>query len=489
MNAFAQAALAVALATVACVASATQGAAIVTRDQTALRAAPRDSSQQQAVLWQGEVVEVRGARMDYLQVYDYRRERGGFVRAAQVHRITGAPSEAADLRTLLRFLRETPGNEALSIGLAMAFIQAASGETLRGEAGSEVLDALGTAADRLAARASSGAAGETRLAAHLDVAARYGVRFASFERGGRMQICYEGDAFRRVLAMASAPEQRARAALALTRPECVDPDRGPTELARHDEWRAEVLDRVDAAALEGYVLNRVAIRRASVWAGIAHQRARAGSPPEPAARRALEAFAAVRTADLPEADLADYNEAAMRVAAVRWALAPVSGTKPSTRLHLAAAAGQPGETCVELKDARTGNAKPLARRCTYGIVWTASVTANREGSALAVAVQPVDGWVELWVFRKSADGWSVRVLPPAPATPGIGYVEAAGWVPGGAELLVAREARAEGRYRRSFEVVQLDSLAVARQAGDAELLGAFRRWQEPAWKAATLSLR
>ena len=60
--------------------------AIVLRDQTSLRAAPRDSAQQQAVLWQGEVLEVRGERLDYLQVWDHRRERGGFVRASQVHR-------------------------------------------------------------------------------------------------------------------------------------------------------------------------------------------------------------------------------------------------------------------------------------------------------------------------------------------------------------------------------------------------------------------
>ena len=34
--------------------------AIVTQDSAALRAAPRDSAQQQAVLWQGDTLEVRG---------------------------------------------------------------------------------------------------------------------------------------------------------------------------------------------------------------------------------------------------------------------------------------------------------------------------------------------------------------------------------------------------------------------------------------------
>ena len=55
--------------------------AIVTQDSAALRAAPRESAQQQAVLFQGDSLEVRGERMDYLQVYDHRRERSGYIRA------------------------------------------------------------------------------------------------------------------------------------------------------------------------------------------------------------------------------------------------------------------------------------------------------------------------------------------------------------------------------------------------------------------------
>ena len=54
--------------------NAPAGSAIVVHDQASLRAAPRDGAQQQASLWQGEVLEVRDERLDYLQVWDHKRE-------------------------------------------------------------------------------------------------------------------------------------------------------------------------------------------------------------------------------------------------------------------------------------------------------------------------------------------------------------------------------------------------------------------------------
>mgnify|MGYP003587097868 CR=1 FL=1 len=68
--------------TVAAVAmAASMGSAIVVQDQASLRSAPRQSAQQQTTLWQGEVLEVRGERMDYLHVWDHKRERGAARRA------------------------------------------------------------------------------------------------------------------------------------------------------------------------------------------------------------------------------------------------------------------------------------------------------------------------------------------------------------------------------------------------------------------------
>ena len=59
------------------------GIALVTQDQVALRAMPNDAAPTQAQLFAGDSLEVRGARLDYLQVWDHRRERGGYVRASQ----------------------------------------------------------------------------------------------------------------------------------------------------------------------------------------------------------------------------------------------------------------------------------------------------------------------------------------------------------------------------------------------------------------------
>ena len=343
--------------------AASLGTAIITQDRVALRASPRDSAKQQAQLWQGEMVEIRSERLDYLQVYDYGRERGGFVRANQVRRLTLAAEEAPELLAIIRFVRETPGSEALGIGLVAAFIQAAPVEVINGDAGSEALDALGTLADRLARRASGGVnpnkSAEAALSAHLDVAARYGVKFANYERDGRMRLCYEGDAFRRVLAMRSTPEQRARAVLALTRAECVNPGLRVTERYQADELRAEVLDRVDVAALPGYLRNRVLMRRASVWSAIAYQHTRKNLPSDAAANRALTELGGINKAELTDDDLAVYADAAMRASASRWAVLPMAVAVKARATSIVTEPGEAGQTCLALVDAKRDIKNPL----------------------------------------------------------------------------------------------------------------------------------
>jgi hypothetical protein len=250
-----------------------------------------------------------------------------------------------------------------------------------------------------------------------------------------------------------------------------------------------VLERVDATALPGYLRNRVQMRRASLWSTLAYERARQGkADAEAAAQRALAELAGISKGELTDVDQAAYNDAAMRTNASRWAALPLAAA-PSRWPAIVTAPGQPGETCVMLVDAKNDATHPLAKRCTYALVWPQSATLNREGNALALAVQPLAAWRELWVFRKRASGWSVDVLPPAASGPDVGYVEFAGWVPGGRQLLVAREARDGGKFKRDFQVLRLDSLGVERRAGEAKSLQAFQRWQDPSWKRMTVSLR
>jgi hypothetical protein len=59
------------------------------------------------------MVEIRSERLDYLRVYDYGREPGGFVRANQVRRLTLAAEEAPELLAIIGFVRDTPSSEAL----------------------------------------------------------------------------------------------------------------------------------------------------------------------------------------------------------------------------------------------------------------------------------------------------------------------------------------------------------------------------------------
>mgnify|MGYP003349327819 CR=1 FL=1 len=105
--------------------------------------------------------------------------------------------------------------------------------------------------------------------------------------------------------------------------------------------------------------------------------------------------------------------------------------------------GGGGVLLVPGADAARGDTRnALLRQCTYGLVWTASASANREGTAIALAVQPLEGWRELWLFRRGDEGWTVRILPPAAVASELGYAEFAGWVPGGTHVLVAQIGRA-----------------------------------------------
>ena len=142
-----------------------------------------------------------------------------------------------------------------------------------------------------------------------------------------------------------------------------------------------------------------------------------------------------------------------------------------------------------LVDAKHGATAPLAKRCTYGVVWTASARADAQGNALALAVQPLDTWREMWLFHMVDQSWRIDVLPPSADGPDLGYLEFAGWVPGTGNMLAARETLVEGRYRRSFEVIDTATLEVRKQADKPGSINLFYRWQDAQWKRQTVILR
>jgi hypothetical protein len=457
--------------------------AIVVQDHAALRAAPRAGATELTRLWQGDVLEVRGEHAGYLKVYDYRRERGGYLRGDAARPFELTATAAPDLLAVLRFLRETPGSEALGISYGAAYLKAVAAQATT----AEPFDAIAQMAERLADQASGSTDHLADFAPHLEVVEQFGVRMRSFERNGRMRVCYDGDLFRRVLTLPGAqPEERAHAVLGLTRPDCIDPDLGPVARTSIDTERARLLEQVKDGELTAMTRSRLHARRAGVWAALAYARDRRGEPTGAAAERALAELLAVHPDDLGDDRRPEYVDAVLRVSAIRWA-----GALPAPQpgpLTLRLAPGDPGQTCIVLEDAHRPRAAALIRRCTYGIVRMASIQAIPQGPAVVLAVQPLEGWRELWVFHERAGSWTIDVLSPGLDNPEEGYVDFAGYAPGTRRLLIAREVKDRGRFRRSFEELRLEDLALVRQASSPELLRDFGRWQDVAWRRDTLAL-
>ena len=98
------------------------------------------------------------------------------------------------------------------------------------------------------------------------------------------------------------------------------------------------------------------------------------------------------------------------------------------------------------------------------------------------------------MFRATPAGWVLQVLPPSTDAEagGVGYVEFAGWVPSTGEVLAAREVRVSGRANRparTYELLDGQTLVTKKSADAPASLKAFYRFQEPAWKRVTVSLR
>jgi hypothetical protein len=478
--------------------------ALVVQDQAPLRAAAHENAPRQTNLTAGDWLEVRGERQGYLEVYDHRRERPGYVRPAAVRSYAIEEAAAPKLGTLVEYLRDAPGEESLGIGYVALFLRAAPASAV----GPEVFDALGTMAERLGRRASArvARAGDGSLAAQLEVAESYGVHFVSFEREreGETRVCYDGEAFRHVLALGGSGPERVRAALGLTDPRCVDPALGPTAAAALARSRAEILDRVDVTTLGPEVplfeRARLRLRRAVVQADVAYFAARTGdlAGAKRASEGAKRELLAADRAVLADDDRLTYEEAALRVAAVRWASEPPAAAGAPLGLEVELAPGEPGQTCVRVQKRATPPSAPF-EHCTYGVVWPSSLRIAPHDAAVTMVVQPLAGWSELLVLHPGPAGWVADTMAPAAIDPELGYVELAGYSPDGAHLLVVRESRASGPLgaphslapwmQRTFQVVTTSALQVEKEASTLASFPTFRRWQAPEWQRGTLALR
>ena len=246
----------------------------------------------------------------------------------RLHRLDEA--SAPELASVVRFLRDAGGSESLGIGYAALFLRAAPA----GADTTEIFAAIGTMADRLARRASGRktTSRDAALAGHLEVAASYGVRFESVDGDpatGAARLCYDGEAWARVLATPGAPPvEKARAALFLAGTRCQPAILPPAKQRAFNDRRLQALGDVDPAALTAWLGGRVRLARAEALAWRAFDEARTRQRRRATARRRKDEAAAVKELALtdrgvlaPE-DLARYDETAMRVAAGRWASEP-----------------------------------------------------------------------------------------------------------------------------------------------------------------------
>jgi hypothetical protein len=477
--------------------------ALVVQDQSPLRVSPHETAPRQTTLGAGDWLEVRGERQGYLQVYDHRRERPGYVRTAAVHSYFVEEATAPKLGALVEYFRDAPGQESLGIGYAALYLRVAPPAAI----GAELFDAIGTMAERLGRRASAGVAktSDIALAAQVEVAESYGLRFVRLEQEGRTQVCYDGEAFRRVLALGGTGPARVRAALGVTDPRCADSAVGPTAALGAARWKAEVLDSVDptahGASVAPHEQARLHLRRSMVQAELAYFAARTGdfSSAQQASEAAKRELELADRSTLADEDRHGYEEAALRVAAVRWANESVASPSGSTgELAVEVAAGSPGQTCVRLSRPAAPKAPPF-EHCTYAVVWPSSIRVAPHGTAVSIVLQPLVGWSELLVFHPTAAGWAADTMTPASVDPELGYVELAGFSPDGAHLLVVREARVTGplgsphtaapQVEKRFQVVTTESLQVEKQSSTLVNFPTFRRWQAADWKRGTLALR
>ncbi|HTJ40587.1 MAG TPA: hypothetical protein VL463_00775 [Kofleriaceae bacterium] len=445
--------------------------AIVSGDKVALRASPERTAPMQQVLWKGDWLEVRGARKGWLEVYDHRHERPGWIAGRNAHTIEVDAANAPALRAVVEYLRDTPGSETIGIAYAALYVKVA-----KPDAG--IMTAIGVMADRVAREATAGA-GQGSIE-HMEVAQSWGLGFRATDDS---RTCYDGDAYREALAMSPSPEEAATAALSLTDPACAPVPAGATEKQAQATARLAMLIAIDPTRVSGPRANELRLRRAELGAELAWAIARKGDLAKAAetADAATSAFVRVDKRELADDDAGELNAAALAIASVRWANV-VAAPPPKDAPALAITDGEPGELCLSV-----GKSPP---ECTHGQVWANSFRVAPGGGAATVAVSPLPGWLELWLFRRGDDGgWMIDVVAPVTDGVDLGYVELAGWSPDRKRAVVVREAREDGVVKKTFQIVRLGTLEVEKQAGSLAGLGAAKAWAQAEWRQRTVALR
>jgi hypothetical protein len=479
--------------------AALASAAIVQTDGVALRATAADSAAQHATLTQGDLLEVRGTRLDYLQVYDHRRERAGFVKASSVRKINLDATQGPHFLSVVRFLKDSAGQEALGLSYAQSYLKISAGPA-KDSTYAEVLEAVGKMAERLANRASKIATGES-ISAQIEGVGFLGVRMVSIESDGQQRLCYDGHAYKQLLGLNAPATFKLTAALALTKPTCIDSRLTVLQKRELDAARLTTMEQVplEPNGLTGLELNRLRHRKAAILASLSFASQRAfinslssiNTPaidiPQQVARyaiQAIETLASVDKTELSEIEKAGYEETALRVGAIRWAALP-SGALPK---HLSIVNGEPGQTCLVISNNNETN-----KRCTYGIVWPQSASVSPNGQMISIAVQPNETWREVWLIRKVGYAWLFEVLPPSSQATSMGIVEFAGWVPADskqeARILVARDVLEKNKVRTTFEVLKASSLNLDARANHPQTLFAFAKFQQATWRGTTLTVR
>jgi hypothetical protein len=485
-------------------------AAIVQTDGVALRATAADSAAQHAALTQGDLLEVRGTRLDYLQVYDHRRERAGYVKASSVRKVNLDASQSTHFLSVVRFLKDSAGQEALGIGYAQSYLKISAGPS-KDPTYAEVLEGVGKMAERMANRASKFNTNETTIAqqtAQLEGVAFLGVRMTSIEQDGQQRLCYDGKAYQQLMGLNAPATYKLTAALALTKPSCIDSRLSTSQKRELDAIRLSTIEQVplEANGLTALEMNRWRHRKAAILASLSFgsqrvlvnstaQANEAGSQNIDAqkvaryAAQAIEVFSAVDKTELSEVEKAEYDETAVRVGAIRWAALPAKELPK----QLSITQGEPGQTCLSILSSNDPSKSASSKRCTFGVVWVQSLSISPNGQMMSIAVQPTETWREVWLLRKVDQSWVVDVLPPNTQTPHIGLIEFAGWVPADtkqeARILVARDVLEKAKIRTTFEVLNATSLNVDGRANHPQTLFAFAKFQQAAWRGATLTVR